>query len=205
MGHYKSNLRDLEFTLFDVLGSDALLGRGRYEAFDVDTVRSILAEIDRMARDELAESYVDADRHPPVYDPEQRTLTVPDSFRKSYRSLMDSEVWRFALPEGIGGTPLPPSVFWGGAELILGSNAAAWMYSSGPAFASVVWKNGTDAQKRIAELMIERGWGATMVLTEPDAGSDVGAGRTKATRQDDGTWRIEGVKRFITSGEHDMA
>jgi hypothetical protein len=205
MGHYKSNLRDLEFTLFDVLGRNALLGQGRYEAFDVDTVRSILAEIDRMAREQLAESYVSGDRQPPVYDPEQHTLTVPESFKKSYRSLMDSEVWRFGVPEGVGGTPLPPSVFWAGAELILGSNAAVWMYSSGPAFASVVWRNGTDAQKHIAELMIERGWGATMVLTEPDAGSDVGAGRTKATRQDDGTWHIEGVKRFITSGEHDMA
>ena len=53
--------------------------------------------------------------------------------------------------------------------------------------------------------MVEREWGATMVLTEPDAGSDVGAGTTKAFLQDDGTWHIEGVKRFITSGEHDMS
>ena len=52
--------------------------------------------------------------------------------------------------------------------------------------------------------MIDRRWGATMVLTEPDAGSDVGAGRTRATLQDDGSWHIEGVKRFITSAEHDM-
>ena len=49
--------------------------------------------------------------------------------------------------------------------------------------------------------MIDRGWGATMVLTEPDAGSDVGAGRTKAVKQEDGSWHIEGVKRFITSGD----
>ena len=53
--------------------------------------------------------------------------------------------------------------------------------------------------------MVERQWGATMVLTEPDAGSDVGAGRTKATANDDGSWNIEGVKRFITSAEHDMS
>jgi hypothetical protein len=205
MGHYKSNLRDLEFTMFDVLGSDALLGQGVYADFDVETVRTILAEIERLAREDLAESYVDADRHPPVYDPEAHSLTVPESFKKSYRSLMDSEVWRFGIPAGIGGTPLPPSIFWGAAEMILGANAATWMYSSGPAFASVVWSNGTEAQKRIAELMIERRWGATMVLTEPDAGSDVGAGRAKATPQQDGTWHIEGVKRFITSGEHDMA
>ena len=52
--------------------------------------------------------------------------------------------------------------------------------------------------------MVERHWGSTMVLTEPDAGSDVGAGRTKAILQDDGSWHLEGVKRFITSGDQDM-
>src|SRR6202007_2683145 len=60
-------------------------------------------------------------------------------------------------------------------------------------------------QKRFAEQAIEREWGATMVLTEPDAGSDVGAGRTRAIEQQDGTWHIEGVKPFITSAEHDLA
>ena len=78
------------------------------------------------------------------------------------------------------------------------------MYLAGPSFAAVVHRNGTDQQKHWAQLMIDRGWGATMVLTEPDAGSDVGAGRTKAVRQEDGTWHIDGVKRFITSAEQDM-
>jgi alkylation response protein AidB-like acyl-CoA dehydrogenase len=91
------------------------------------------------------------------------------------------------------------------AELILGANPAVWMYSGGPTFAQVLWRLGTPEQKRFAEQAIERGWTATMVLTEPDAGSDVGAGRTRALRQPDGTWHIEGVKRFITSAEHDMA
>src|SRR6201747_1352282 len=53
-------------------------------------------------------------------------------------------------------------------------------------------------------MAIERNWGATMVLTGPDAGSDVGAGRTRAIAQPDGTWHLEGVKRFITSAEHDL-
>ncbi|HUL26703.1 MAG TPA: acyl-CoA dehydrogenase, partial [Streptosporangiaceae bacterium] len=82
---------------------------------------------------------------------------------------------------------------------------AVWMYSSGPVFAQLLWRLGTPEQKRFAEQAIERGWTPTMVLTEPDAGSDVGAGRTKAVEQPDGTWHIEGVKRFITCAEHDMA
>jgi alkylation response protein AidB-like acyl-CoA dehydrogenase len=69
----------------------------------------------------------------------------------------------------------------------------------------VLWDLGTPEQKRFAEQAIEAEWGATMVLTEPDAGSDVGAGRTRAIEQPDGTWHIEGVKRFITSAEHDLA
>jgi alkylation response protein AidB-like acyl-CoA dehydrogenase len=91
------------------------------------------------------------------------------------------------------------------AEFILGANPAVWMYMNGPTFATVLWKIGTPEQKRFAEQAVEREWGATMVLTEPDAGSDVGAGRTKAIEQPDGTWHIEGVKRFITGAEHDMA
>jgi alkylation response protein AidB-like acyl-CoA dehydrogenase len=73
------------------------------------------------------------------------------------------------------------------------------------AFAHVVHRLGTEEQRKVAARMVDGRWGATMVLTEPDAGSDVGAGRTKATQQADGTWHIEGVKRFITSAEHDMS
>jgi len=91
------------------------------------------------------------------------------------------------------------------AELILGSNPAIWMYASGHTMARVLWDLGTPYQKRFAEQAIEHEWGSTMVLTEPDAGSDVGAGRTRAIEQLDGTWHIEGVKRFITSAEHDLA
>ena len=94
-----------------------------------------------------------------------------------------------------------PPVQWAAGEMILGANAPVFMYMAGPNFASVVYRNGTEQQKHWAQLMVDRGWGATMVLTEPDAGSDVGAGRTKARDNGDGTWSIEGVKRFITSGD----
>ena len=77
------------------------------------------------------------------------------------------------------------------------------MYAGGAGFAHIFYNNGTEEQKKWAAIAAERGWGATMVLTEPDAGSDVGAGRTKAIKQDDGSWHIEGVKRFITSADSD--
>jgi alkylation response protein AidB-like acyl-CoA dehydrogenase len=204
MSHYKSNLRDIEFNLFEVLGRQELLGAGPFADVDKETARDMLAEVNRLAIGPVAESFADADRNPPVFDPATGTVTMPESFRKSFRALMDAEWWRLAVPPEIGGTMVPRSLGWAAAEFILGANPAAWMYSNGPTFATVLWHIGTQEQKRFAELAIEREWGATMVLTEPDAGSDVGAGRTKAIEQPDGTWHIEGVKRFITVAEHDM-
>ncbi|MFD7454620.1 acyl-CoA dehydrogenase [Kitasatospora sp. NPDC059827] len=205
MGHYKSNLRDVEFNLFEVFGRDQVYGTGPFADMDVETAKNILSEIARLAENDLAASFVDADRNPPVFDPETNTAPVPATFKKSYQTFMDAEWWRLGIPESIGGQVTPNSLIWAFAEQILGSNPAIWMYSSGPAFAGVIAEEGTEEQLEVAKRMTDRLWGSTMVLTEPDAGSDVGAGRTKAIQQEDGSWHIEGVKRFITSGEHDMS
>ncbi|NUH43532.1 acyl-CoA dehydrogenase [Streptomyces samsunensis] len=205
MGHYKSNLRDIEFNLFEVLGRDTVYGTGPFAEMDVETAKSVLSEISRLSEHELAASYAGSDRNPPVYDPKTHTAPLPESFKKSYRAYMEAEWWRLGVPEALGGTACPRSLLWASAESILGANTPIWMYASGPAFAGVLYDEGTEEQLKIAQLMVDEQWGSTMVLTEPDAGSDVGAGRTKATRQEDGSWHIEGVKRFITSGEHDLS
>ena len=205
MSHYKSNLRDIKFNLFEVFGTDQVLGSGPFADIDVDTASSILTEIDRLAREELASSFLDADRNPPVYDHRDCSVHLPEPFRRSYQAWMDAEWFRLQLPAGLGGQPAPPSLLWSAAELVLGANPAVWIYAAGPAFAKTVWQNGTARDKRIAEHMVERQWGSSMVLTEPDAGSDVGASRTRAFPQADGTWHVQGVKRFITSAEHDMS
>jgi hypothetical protein len=205
MSHYKSNLRDIEFNLFEVLRRQDLLDSDAYPELDAETARGILSELERLASGPLADSYADADRNPPVFDPATHSVRIPDSLRKSYRAFMDAEFYRLSLPPELGGTDAPRSLNWAMAELILGANPAVWMYASGHTMARVLWDLGTPAQKQFAELAVEREWGATMVLTEPDAGSDVGAGRTRAVANADGTWRIEGVKRFITSAEHDLA
>lgn len=204
MSHYRSNVRDIEFTLFDVLGRDQVLGTGPYADLDADTARSVLAEIDRLVREEIAESFVDGDRNPPTFDPETGTATLPASVHESFRTWRKSEWWRLEIPEELGGQPCPPSLRWAASELVLGANPALFMYASGPRFAHSIWRNGNEKQRRLARLMVDRNWSATMVLTEPDAGSDVGAGKTKAYPQEDGTWHIEGVKRFITGGDHDL-
>jgi alkylation response protein AidB-like acyl-CoA dehydrogenase len=204
MSHYKSNIRDIEFNLFEVLGREEILGTGPYADLDRETVSAILAEVDHLARTKLAQSFSDTDGNLPTFDPKTHSVTVPEDLRKSFEALMNSGVWQLELPEELGGQVTPPSVQWAVHELNIGANPSAMLYSAGPKFAYALWATGNERDQRIAKIMIERQWGATMVLTEPDAGSDVGAGRARAIPQPDGTWHIEGVKRFITSGEHDL-
>ncbi|MFI1915555.1 acyl-CoA dehydrogenase [Nocardia sp. NPDC020380] len=203
MGHYKSNVRDLEFNLFEVLGIQKLLDAGAYGDLDSDTVKEMLSEVRRLAEGPLADSFVDGDRNPPTFDPETHSVSLPASFKKSYRALEDAGWSKVPVREELGGLGAPSVIGWALGEMILGANPPAQMYAAGAGFAQVFYNNGTDEQKKWAQIIADRNWGATMVLTEPDAGSDVGAGRTKAIQQEDGTWHIEGVKRFITSGDSD--
>ncbi|MDN5716207.1 MAG: acyl-CoA dehydrogenase [Janibacter sp.] len=205
MGHYKSNLRDIEFNLFEVYGRGEVLGQGPYENVDADTAREMLKEYTRLAENELAESFADADRNPPVFDPETSSVTMPESFKKSFQAYKDSGFWSLDVPEELDGTVAPPSLRWAMNELVLGANPAIGMFGASYSFANLLHLLGTPEQKKLAKWIVENHWHCTMVLTEPDAGSDVGAGRTKATDNGDGTWNIEGVKRFITSAESDMS
>jgi alkylation response protein AidB-like acyl-CoA dehydrogenase len=205
MTHYKSNQRDLEFNLFEVFGAGERMGKGPYVEMDEDIARDVLSEVNRLASGPLSDSFVSSDRVPPVYNPVTKSVTMPSDFKKSFNALMDAEWWRLDLPVHLGGTGAPPSLRWAAAEMLLGANPGAFLFMSGPGFAAILDSLGNEDQKRWGQLMIDKRWGATMVLTEPDAGSDVGVGRTKAVEQADGTWHIEGVKCFITSGEHDMA
>jgi len=202
LGHYIANLRDIEFNLFEVLGIGTVLGSGRYRDLDVDTVHTMLDEVARLAEGPIAESFADADRNPPVFEPDRHTISVPAELAKSVQAVKDAEWWRIGLAEEIGGVSAPGPVTWAINEMLHCANpAAAFFYSVGPAMANALYVEGTEQQKRWAAMALERGWAATMVLTEADAGSDVGAGRTKAIAQPDGSWHIEGVKRFISGGD----
>ena len=205
MTHYIANLRDIEFTLFDLLKRDEILEKGPFSDIDRATASGMLEEVKRLSEVDLAASFIESDRLGVDFNPATGDAKLPESFKKSYRAYMDGEWWRIDAPAELGGTVIPPSIRWAIAEMILGSNPSIHIYASGTAFAHVAHMLGTERDKNIARLMIEREWGATMMLTEPDAGSDVGAGRTKAVDQGDGTWHITGTKRFITSGDHDLS
>src|SRR6266702_2949347 len=122
MSHYKSNLRDIEFNLFEVLGRREILGTGPFAEVDEDTARDMLAEVNRLALGPAAES------------------------------LTDAEWWRLSVPPELGGTVAPRSLQWALAGCVLGANPALWMYYNGPTFAAILWHLGTPEQKRFAEL-----------------------------------------------------
>ena len=201
MGHYKANVRDIEFNLFEVLNLDKLLDTGAYGDLDSDTVRQLLVEVKNLAEGPIADSFADADRHPVVFGPDTHEITVPEPLRKTVDVVHEAGWHRLGMPAGMDGTAAPNVVMWAVNEIIICANPAASFFNMGPLMGSVLYELGTDEQQRWAQGGFERGWQATMVLTEPDAGSDVGAGRTKAVPQPDGSWHIEGVKRFISGGD----
>ncbi len=203
MGHYKSNVRDLEFNLFETLGLEQVLADEAFGDLDGESVREMLSEAARLAEGPVAESFADGDRHPPTFDPDTHVVSLPEPFKKSLSAWRDGEWFRVGLNEDVGGVPAPSMVQWAVNELVLGANPPVFMFLAGPFMANILYGIGNEQQRHWAALAIDRNWGATMVLTEPDAGSDVGAGRTKAIDQGDGTWHIDGVKRFITNGDTD--
>lgn len=202
--HFKSNLRDLNFNLFECNRiQDSTLGKGTYANLDEETVRSSLELFNELAVNELAKSFASSDRVGLKLDGEGN-VTIPDCLKKSMEIFYEGQWDLYGLPEEIGGMNIPPSANWASFELLSGANSSMAYYLFGAFIASIINKLGTESQrKRYVQPCLDRKWGGTMVLTEPDAGSDVGAGRAKARHIEDDVWEIEGVKRFITNGDYD--
>jgi alkylation response protein AidB-like acyl-CoA dehydrogenase len=201
MSHYKANLRDLEFNLFEVLDLGTLLDQGVYGELDSETAKAMLNEVAHFSQEIVAESFVEADRNPVQFIPAERTITVPDALRKTVAAVHAAGWSALGIPEDIGGTRAPKAFMWATQEMIASANPSAIFFNMGPQMHGTLFTEGTEDQKRWAQHAFEHHWGGTMVLTEPDAGSDVGSGRTKAIAQPDGTWHIEGIKRFISGGD----
>ncbi len=200
--HYRSNLRDTRFNLFEFLRIDErVLGRGAYASLDAETVWESLRQHERTCTEDLAPSFAATDREPPVQSPEGAAM-LPAALVRSMDAYYEGGWHLFEVPQHLGGVGAPPSVIWAAFEAVAGSNPAAAFYLFGNFMGRVIDRLGTPSQRaRYLPQMIHRKWGAAMVLTEPDAGSDVGAGRTSAKHLHDDVWEISGTKRFITNGD----
>lgn len=202
--HYRSNLRDIQFNLFEVSQiGETVLGKAPFGAMDEESARDALIALDELARTKIAASFYDSDRIPLVQDA-NGDVHLPPALKQTLLEYWDSEWHMLELPEHLGGFGAPPSVVWAAFELVAGANPAAAFYLFGTFIGRIIDRLGTEAQKkRLLKSHIERRWGGTMVLTEPDAGSDVGAGRSRAKHIEGDVWEIEGTKRFITNGDFD--
>mgnify|MGYP000943711208 CR=1 FL=1 len=202
--HYKPNARDLHFNLFEFLDvGRRTLGHAPFNAMDEATARESIAAIERLATRDLGASFHEIDRVVP-YIADDGRVVLPDALKRSMQPFFDGEWHRYELPVHMGGFGAPPSLVWACFELIAGSNPVAGFYLFASAMARTLDRLCTPAQKRrYFPQMIDKRWGAAMVLTEPDAGSDVGAARTRAIHVGGDEWRIEGVKRFITNADYD--
>ena len=203
--HYKPNLRDLYFNLFEFLDiGRTSLGKSPFGDMDETAARQTLETLAQVCLNEVAPSFAESDHSPPVL--ENGEVKLPPLLKRAISAYYDSGMNTLELPPHMGGLGAPPSLIWGAFELLMGANASVTFYTLGTLVSRVIDRLGTESQKRrFIPAMMDKRWIGTMVLTEPDAGSDVGAARTKARHLSGDMWEIEGVKRFITSAEHDAS
>ncbi len=205
MAHYKSNLRDIFFNLFEVLEVQRdVLGKGRFENLDEATIRDSLTQVEKVCSEDIAQSFVEGDRTPLKLDQASGNVTLPPGIKKSIQNWFEGGWHLLEVPERLGGIGAPPSVCWAQNELILGANAPVAFYCFGTFIARVIDALGTDAQKqRFVQAAIDKKWGGTMQLSEPQAGSDVGEGKTRAKHVEGDVWHLSGTKCWITNGDFD--
>jgi 3-(methylthio)propanoyl-CoA dehydrogenase len=202
---YRADLRELQFVLFEQFRFGEIAGRPPFEGWGPDEAKAVLEETYRFARDELGTLNSSGDREGCRLEGGQ--VLTPKGFKDAWRKLYEAGFKTVSVRPEHGGQGAPSSLHLLIEEMLSGANSAFNMYP-GLAFgaAALIAECGTPAQvRRYAEKMFNGQWGGTMCLTEPQAGSDVGAARATASKNPDGTYRIRGTKIFISGGDHDLA
>jgi len=206
MAEYTAPLRDMRFALEHLAGLDEVAALEGFEHVDHDGVLSILEEYARFMEDKVAPLNRVGDLQGCVWH-EDGTVTTPEGFKEAYRDYVEAGWGGVALPEAYGGGGFPWLVGIAMQEIITSANMAFSMLPllSQGAIDMLLHYASEEQKETYLPKMVSGEWTGTMNLTEPQAGSDVGALTTRAVKQDDGTYRITGTKIFISFGEHDMA
>ncbi|HPC39987.1 MAG TPA: acyl-CoA dehydrogenase [Spirochaetota bacterium] len=199
--------RDVRFVLFELLEIEKLGQYPAYADFDRDMYEEILQLAERIAVNTFYPANREGDRIGVSYDPQKKEVRTPDVFKPAYRAYVEAGFLNITGKPDHGGMGMPLTIGNACEEFFSAANGPLLGYPGLTRGAAELINNfGTDDQKRLyLDKMYSGTWCGTMCLTEPNAGSDVGALRTKAVRRDDGTYLISGQKIFITCGEHDMA
>jgi hypothetical protein len=196
--------RDIDFVLFEQFEAEKLCDIEKYADFDKKTFKMIIAEARKFAIKEILPTLVEGDRDGATFDNGQ--VHVPECFRRPYKLFVEGEWTAMTADPELGGQGLPFMVAQAASEYLSGANYAFGFHGfESHAAGKMIEVFGTELQKKLfLKKMYTGEWGGTMDLTEPGAGSDVGALTTTARKNEDGTYSITGNKIFITSGEHDL-
>lgn len=198
--------RDVRFVLFEMLELEKLNRFKRFEDFDRSMYEDTLDLAEKIALDQFYPSNADGDKTGLKFNPQTNEVKAPESFRKGFNAYVEAGFHSLSFPPDEGGTGMPMSVSMAASEYFNAGNTALTMYCGAITGASHII--AAFASKEVKEMYLPKlmsgEWGGTMCLTEPGAGSDLGALKTKATRQSDGTYLISGQKIFISNGEHDL-
>jgi len=197
--------RDVDFVIWEQMDGEHILKHDRYSGYDRRMCDMILSEARTLAIQELIPTLAEGDREGVRY--EQDAVSVPGSFHRPYDLLLEGGWQRIHLDEEMDGHGAPPMVAQAALEYLAAANWSLLAYATlGTATAEMIQAFGTKEQKETyVPRLVSGEWGGTMLLTEPEAGSDVGALTTRAERKDDGTYSLTGNKIYITNGEHDLA
>ena len=202
---YRADMRELSFLLLEHFQLGSYLGVPPFEAWSPDEVRSVLEETYRFARQVLGPLNASADRSGCRLE-EGRVLT-PEGFRDAWRQLYENGFKSLGVAPEHGGQGAPAQLTVLVEEMLSGANPAFAMYS-GLAYgaAGLILECATPEQvKRYVDRMFNGTWGGTMCLTESHAGTDVGAAKSTARKQPDGSYQVKGTKVFISGGDHELA
>jgi alkylation response protein AidB-like acyl-CoA dehydrogenase len=204
MAQQIADRRDVDFLLHEVLRVEEMSTHEKFEEFNRKTIDLIISEARNLALKEVLPTQVIGDRQGVHF--ENGVVTVPEEFKKVYETYREGE-W-VAMTESIdwGGQGMPRTVALAASEYFIGANLAFMMYPGLTHGAGrLIETFGTPKQKELFVKKLYTGqWCGTMLLTEPEAGSDVGALTTTARKNDDGTYSITGNKIFISGGDHDL-
>lgn len=196
--------RDIDFVIWEQMDGEEMLKSKKYKDFTKKTCDLILTEARSLAIKELLPTLKPGDEEGVKFD--NGVVTVPECFHRPFQLIKEGEWQNLRVPTEMGGQGAPPTVSIAAAEYFIGGNWAVNCYACmGLGTALMIEIFGTPDQKAMyVKKLTSAEWGGTMLLTEPDAGSDVGALTTTATRNQDGTYSLTGNKIFITAGEHDL-